>query len=72
MTNVGFSHPVAKNFDKSAFGLPLMGASIYSHTFAGLGNYIGKKMDKKVEDAFRVRSACGSFSFFSSRALRCP
>merc|ERR1719440_1755320 len=31
-----------------------MGASIYSHTFAGLGNYIGQKMDKKVEDAFRV------------------
>ena len=37
VVNMAFSKPVADNFDKSAFGLPLMGAGIYSHMFAGLG-----------------------------------
>jgi hypothetical protein len=55
VTNMGFPKPIAENVDKSAFGLPLMGASIYSHMFAGLGNYAMKKKGvDKVTDAMRV------------------
>jgi pyruvate/2-oxoglutarate dehydrogenase complex dihydrolipoamide acyltransferase (E2) component len=54
--NMGFSQPVAAAFDKSAFGLPLMGAAIYSHLFAGLGNYISKKSGVPAEKAFHVHT----------------
>lgn len=56
IVNIGFSQPVAEAFDQSAFGLPLMGASIYSHMFAGLGNYISKKSGLPVEQAMKVHS----------------
>jgi len=42
-TNMGFSKPVAVNFMKSALGLPKMGASVYSHLWAGLTNYVLEK-----------------------------
>lgn len=55
MTTLLYAKPIAKNVNKSAFGLPLFGASIYSHMFAGLGNYCLKKqgMDNIV-DAMKI------------------
>jgi len=56
IVNVGFGQPIAAAFDKSCFGLPLMGAALYSHMFAGLGNYISKKSGMPVEKAMRVHT----------------
>jgi pyruvate/2-oxoglutarate dehydrogenase complex dihydrolipoamide acyltransferase (E2) component len=48
------SVPVAKNFGKSAFGLPLMGAAVYSHMYAGLGNYCMQKTGRSIEESLRI------------------
>merc|ERR1719506_1173113 len=43
LVSVCSSQAVHTHFDKSDFGLPLFGSSIYSHNYAGLGNYIMSK-----------------------------
>jgi pyruvate/2-oxoglutarate dehydrogenase complex dihydrolipoamide acyltransferase (E2) component len=53
-TSIGISVPVAKNFSKSAFGLPMMGAAVYSHMYSGLGNYCMKKTGRDINSSLRV------------------
>jgi len=53
-TAMGVSVPVAKHFNKSAFGLPLMGAAVYSHMYSGLGNYCMKKTGRDIKGSLRV------------------
>jgi pyruvate/2-oxoglutarate dehydrogenase complex dihydrolipoamide acyltransferase (E2) component len=55
-TSMGVSVPVAKNFSKSAFGLPLMGAAVYSHMYSGLGNYCMQKTGRDIGSSLRIAS----------------
>ena len=53
MTNLAFGLPIAENFEASCFGLPLMGSSIYSHMFAGMGNYLLQKNSPSGKSLFQ-------------------
>lgn len=57
-TNMCFSRPVSTNFGKSALALPTMGATVYSHTYAGLVNYVlekRKSLGMKDEEHFDMK-----------------
>jgi hypothetical protein len=41
--NLAFSPPIAKDFGKSALGLPTFSATIYAHMFSGLAAYAQNK-----------------------------
>jgi pyruvate/2-oxoglutarate dehydrogenase complex dihydrolipoamide acyltransferase (E2) component len=54
LMNLIFPKGVHTHFDKSCFGLPLFGSTVYSHMNAGLGNYAMQKMGtSNIEEALR-------------------
>lgn len=55
MCNMNYPKAVHTYFDKSCFGLPLFGSTVYSHMYAGLGNYImEKKGVSDIKDAMSI------------------